>query len=360
MTQAHVQIGRPEPPIAPDNAEGVTAEWLTSAMSRKDPDLVVQAAELLEVIHGASSKLRMKLETNQQGFDKRVMIKVGYEPHSPDMEFMHLNEMHAYRDLAPTLSLETPRCYYADTDANGRNLVIIEDLTLRGVTFLSLLKPIGYELACAFLDGLASMHARWWASPELEAGGAFDWVPDTADMETMYERYRNPETFNHYVTSPRGAAMSTVLHDAARLLKAHAAMREVQAHQPVTVNHGDMHLGNLYTTAEGRPGFLDWQPRKGPWSIDVSYFIIAGVDVVDRRRWEGALLQHYLTRLRAYGVAPPSFEEAWLDYRRSVIWGQCIWMTNGANWQTESSNTAAAARFAQAMVDLDVFGALGV
>jgi hypothetical protein len=121
-----------------------------------------------------------------------------------------------------------------------------------------------------------------------------------------------------------------------------------------------MHLGNLYLDADGTPGVLDWQPRKGAWSIDVSYFLIAGLDVVDRRRWQGGLLQHYLSRLAAYGVAAPGFDEACLSYRRDVIWGLLIWLLNGSHFQTEANNTAATTRFAMAMVDLDTFGALGV
>src|SRR3546814_17825199 len=84
---------------------------------------------------------------------------------------------------------------------------------------------------------------------------------------------------------------------------------QAQKAQARVINHGDMHLGNLYVDADGTPGFLDAQPRLGAWSIDVSYFLIAGLDLVDRRRWEGALLAHYLSCLRAEGVDPPSRSE---------------------------------------------------
>src|SRR3546814_10999104 len=82
-----------------------------------------------------------------------------------------------------------------------------------------------------------------------------------------------------------------------------------RAAQTRVINHGDMHLGNLDVDADGTPGFLDARPRLSAWSIDVSYFLIAGLDLGDRRRWEGALLAHYLSCLRAEGVDPPSFDE---------------------------------------------------
>src|SRR3546814_17397238 len=97
---------------------------------------------------------------------------------------------------------------------------------------------------------------------------------------------------------------------------------------------------------------LDARPRLGAWSIDVSYFLIAGLDLVDRRRWEGALLAHYLSCLRAEGVDPPSFDDAWAAYRRDVVWGLLIWMLNGSHFQTEANNTAAATPFAMPMADL--------
>lgn len=71
-------------------------------------------------------------------------------------------------------------------------------------------------------------------------------------------------------------------------------------------------------------------------------------------------LQHYLAALVQHGVTPPSFDEAFAAFRRDVIWGHLIWMRNGSQFQSEANNTAAATRFAMAMVDLDTFGALGV
>ena len=242
-------------------------------------------------------------------------------------------------------------------------MLILEDLTLRDVRFLSLLDPLPFDVAAAFLDGLAQIHARWWDSPELARGGRFDWAPDTSGEEQIgnyFDIINDPERLAGFLTAPRAAATPKFLHDPQRIRRAHAAMRDRHQAQPRTMSHGDMHLGNLYTTADGRPGFLDWQPRIAPWSLDVTYFLIAGLDLVDRRRWEGALLQHYLTRLGAHGIQAPPFEAAWRSYRCDVVWGFLIWLLNGSNFQSEANNTAAAARFAMAMCDLDTFGALGV
>src|SRR3546814_20763922 len=96
---------------------------------------------------------------------------------------------------------------------------------------------------------------------------------------------------------------------------------QAQKAQARVINHGDMHLGNLYVDADGTPGFLDAQPRLGAWSIDVSYLLIAGLDLVDRRHCDGALRAHSLSCLRAEGVDPPSFGTAWPAHTRDFVRG---------------------------------------
>ena len=343
----------------PHEIEEVTAGWLTDALSTDIPGLIVDDATITGRIPGASTKARVKLRTNSNEAPSSVIVKAGFEPHSPNMRGMHDNEMHAYRDLVPLLDVNTPKCFFAGRDAAGHSLVILEDLDERGVHFLSPLKPIGFELAMGFLDALAKIHARSWRATRDDI---FDWVPDTSRQQNGHyiAILEDPARFDHFVQSPRCAAMPQSLVDANRMLRVFEAMRQFHKTQPFVVNHGDMHLGNLYTDADGTPGLLDWQPRYAPWSLDVSYFIVAGLDLLNRPKWEGALIQHYLTRLAAYGVDAPSFEEAWESYRKSIPWGLKIWMLNGTEFQTESRNTAAAVRFAAAAVEHDMFNLLGV
>lgn len=344
----------------PESVEQITPAWMSEALQESFPGVTVSKVAVVDLIHGACTKIRLALEGDDPALPPRVMMKIGFEQHSPLMQAMHRNEYNAYRHFLPTVDISHPACHAAVLDDEGKSLVVLEDLCLRDVTFLSLQQPIGFELAKAFLEGLARMHARWWNSPELAT--RFAWAPGTseAQMGHYFNLLLTPELFHEYDTAPRGAAMPRVVRDPARVRAAHQAMNDAHKSQATVINHGDMHLGNLYTNADGSPGFLDSQPRLGAWSIDVSYFITAGLDLLDRRRWQGALLQHYLTTLASCGVTPPSFDEAFAAFRRDIIWGHLIWMLNGSHFQTEANNTAAATRFAMALVDLDTFGALGV
>jgi hypothetical protein len=344
----------------PSSIGEVTSKWLTFALSQAAPGLVVRSAKLVDYIHGASTKARMGVSTNRNDFPSTIIVKAGFEPHSQMLQGMHLTETHAYRDLIPTLDVNAPRCLFAGEDTRGEALVILEDLDLRQARFLTLQHPLDFELAARFLDGLARFHARWWDAPDIAA--RFPWAADTHAMSRShyFDILLDPARFADYATFPRGAAMpKTILHPE-RIARGHAVLADLHAAMPHTMLHGDAHLGNLYIDADGTPAFLDWQPRRGPWVLDVTYFMTASLDVVDRRRWEAALLQHYLTRLASYGVAPPGFDEAFDAYRRDVIWGLLIWMLNGSEFQTESNNTASATRFAMAMIDHETFARLGV
>lgn len=346
----------------PGDIADLTPEWLTGLLARQEPGIVVDSLSIVDVQHGACTKVRLAARTNRNDFPSSLMMKVGFEPHSDAMRMMHVNEYHAYADLLPTVDLNAPRCFGAVRDDEGRALVVLEDLCLRDVEFLALQKPVGFDLAKGFLEGLAGLHARWWNAPDLDT--RFGWVPDTGEeaLAHYFNLLDTPEHFQRYATSPRGAAMPRMLLDPQRIHAAHVAMSAAHRSEnmAMVINHGDMHLGNLYLDADGTPGFLDMQPRRGAWSIDVSYFMIAGLDVADRRRWEGALLQHYLHCLAGHGVEPPPFDAAFTAYRRDVVWGLLIWFLNSSKFQTEANNTAAATRFGMAMLDLDTFAVLGV
>jgi len=345
----------------PDRVEDIDMEWVGSILSSAAPAARITAIRTGEVIHGACTKVRILLEGDLAGLPERLVLKAGFEPHSEAMSQMHVNEMHAYRDFIPTLKTSAPLCLFAEVDSEGRALVLLEDLSLRGVEFLSLLDPIDFETAAAFLVELAALHARWWG-PAAPIRAALPWLPDTG--EDSFHHYfgilTDPARFARFLERPRCAAMPRHLLDPIRVRAAHQAMRARHRDMPFTVLHGDMHLGNLYLDSDGAPGFLDWQPRLAPWSVDVSYFLVAALDLVDRRRWEERLLGIYLAALAARGVAAPMFPEAWDAYRRDIVWGHLIWMLNGWAFQPESVNTAAATRFAMAMVDHGTFEMLGV
>lgn len=354
-------------PFALPTAVGEVDEaLLTRMISDARPGVEVTRAELVDQVPGASTKLWFRLAYNDvgqaQGLAASVVLKGGFEAHSRSMAFMHESEARFYAEVAPITPMTTPACYFAGVDRHaGQSIVVLEDLGRKAVTFCRAHQPLSYPQLARFLDAQARYHAHWWDSPQLADGGEFDWIlPQLRNLAEGGYRSRvlqpelwAPETWSRFLALPRCAAIPRALHDAARLRQALMNLGERQAVMPVTLSHGDTHLGNLYIDREGQPGFLDAQIRRSTWTQDVAYHMVAALDIEDRRRWERALLAHYLGRLEAYGVRAPAFDEAWLAYRCEIAYGLFVWMLNDNAFQTETVNTYVAARFGAAATDHD-------
>ena len=122
--------------------------------------------------------------------------------------------------------------------------------------------------------------------------------------------------------------------------------------------HGDAHAGNIFETSGG-PGLIDWQlVQRGVWAADVAYHIGAVLDIDDRRRSEFDLLRHYLTRLSIYGVEPPAWEEALVQYRRYLAYGLHLWAMT--QFVDDNITTQFVQRLGQAVADNESFQLLSV
>ena len=86
---------------------------------------------------------------------------------------------------------------------------------------------------------------------------------------------------------------------------------------PLTLLHGDSHLGNTFALPDGRSGLLDWQVVwQGPGLREVSYWMTSGLEPDMRREHERELLDRYLEGLRAGGVPNvPTSNAAFDRYR---------------------------------------------
>lgn len=342
-------------PLTP---EQITREWLSEALQEQFPGVEVTGAEVRDVINGTSTKIRVGLEYNragqEQGLPPTLIVKGGFESHSQWMAGMYRDEMRFYRDVKPHLTMNTPACFYAGTDPDSyQSIVILEDLRAKGVEWQHPQRPSSYQQIARRLEAMAVYHAQTWNSPEFAPGGHFDWLQTRYQGfgKIFFNRYLEPERWDHFCASPRGAAVSVRLHDRDWMARAFANLEVFEATQPQCVIHGDTHLGNLYLEPDGTPGFLDAQTCKACWAQEVNYHILIAADLADRRDWERPLLAHYLDHLDRNGVTPPSFAEAWEAFRRATAYSYFVFIINENNFQTEAVNTAEAARCAMAAID---------
>jgi hypothetical protein len=341
----------------PITLEEITPAWLTHALRGYAAGIEVRGCEVTDIKRNTCTKIWLRLELNEAGkrahVPQTVVLKGGFEPHSRKMHYMHESEVRAYRDLYPHLPLRIPTCYFADYDAERRQgIVILEDLRARGVSFCSALEPQSHEMVARRLTDLARYHAASWNSPDFRPGGRWEWVHDPTNPPSKhFEQYLQPEVWHGYIRSARGAAGSVQFHDLAWMRRALDRIAVFSSRLPPCVNHGDTHLGNLYVEADGTPGFFDSLAGRAPAMLEITYHMVCALDTGDRRRWEGALVQHYLDTLVQCGVQAPSFDEAMHQFGVFLAFAYCIFIINESIFQTEAVNTAYTARISAAMID---------
>ena len=212
------------------------------------------------------------------------------------------------------------------------------------------------------LSALAKFHAQTWTQAGGEAKTRWAML---RDGQSYLREYMNlyldkPEEWQRFVSSPRGAATSVRFHDLQRMIAAFDRLTELSVALPKCINHGDTHSNNLFVFPDGTPGFFDSLPGWGPAMKEVSYHVTCALDTADRRRWDHALVQHYLDELRGHGVDAPGFDAAMKQFGQFLLNGHIIFLVNESFYQPEAVNTAYTARFSAAMIEHDTLGLLGV
>jgi hypothetical protein len=353
----------------PREIEAITAEFLTQALQARFPGVTVRSFEIPFVHHGFTTIVRLHLDLDDagkaSGLPSSIIMKGGFEPQTRGIagEWAigpFLMEVGAYRTL-PGLGLNMPDCYYAEVDidhAEGPQIILLmEDLLERGVKFGHGLVPHTVEQVRARLTALAAFHARTWDSPELAEGGAYDIFPRNANV--LFKSYMihvaPPQTWAGMCAMPRGAACAVQYHDLDWALRAMDFMIELGDATPNVLVHGDLHAGNLFVEPDGTPGFYDSLPMRTAPMIEVSYHMVNVLDHAVRRRHERELVDHYRRELIRHGARPPSLDELMFQFAAFLPYGWATFMVNSDTYQTESFNTAHAARYNAAMLDHGTF-----
>ncbi|MFA7553878.1 MAG: phosphotransferase [Spongiibacteraceae bacterium] len=337
----------------PASVKEFTPELFTNLLQQQYPQAVVESFEIVKALQYGegmvSTAARAILNfTYQPGcvdnLPTRVILKLAYDLEDLPSP-LYVNEVNFYKKIRQEITIEAPRCLGAHYDPDSRHFaLLLEDLGERSAQFPNALAPLTIAQVESVLDNLASLHAQFWQSPRFSSD--LNWLEthvsgelaDFMNKQVPYAIQHEIDTnmFKHELVAKMGSSGDELL----------SGLLAVQRHQstlPQTLLHGDTHIGNVYLLAEG-PGLLDWQLMVRGYCIhDVNYFITTALPIDQRRLYERDLLQHYLSKLAHYGVKnPPSFDEAWKEYRRTLIWGVYIgWLTtNVANygWEINTLN----------------------
>jgi len=355
----------------PRRYSDVTSDWVTAALRDGGITATVRA-----LTHGSpfgykKNKFRIGVEyaDENSALPASYIVKgnfPGEKDPSTGSAWAMASELRSIRDVAPLVAAPAmPRAHHIGV-SDEASVILMEDLSPAGAVFFDAFHTLDLAQAMAFVDAFARMHASSWNSAAFERGGPMG--PDSFAGENRrvltqgyFPTFFEPAKWRSYVELPRGRALPNAFQDLARAEQAWHRMWGVLRQSATVVIHGDEHLGNLYVTADGAPGVIDWFARPDHWPVGIAYFMLCALDIIDRRNWERPLLSHYVTRLAAHGAKDiPSFRDAWFLYRCATFYPTMTWLNNSAVWQPEAINTANAVRAATAAIEHDVYRLLGV
>jgi Ecdysteroid kinase-like family len=355
--------------VVPTAFEEITPEWLTAALDERHPGVEVGAVRVGVPIHGTATNVAVELEYTRPPDDGEALpatmwLKAGFENHFEMMAASGIYEYEArfYSELAPQVAVTVPRCFYAGVDpARRQGVLLLEDMAAVGAAFGNATRPIGVDRAARVLDELARLHASTWGARHF---AHYDFVTEGIPLEgpdAAYYRAQTPDVFERYLDERVEANTPDSVNDPERIVAAFWRLAAISRDEPVSVIHSDSHLDNVYFLPDGTTGLVDWQaPRTGSWAWDVSYFVISALEIDARRRSERDLLVRYLDRLASHGVDAPSFNEAWLAYRRWNAYGLFVKIVNPDYFKPREINVAWMSRHVAATEDLETFESLGV
>jgi hypothetical protein len=331
--------------------------WMSVALARRYPGIVVQDLQVGVVEEGTNATARVTLSVAGGTGPSSVFVKGPGRP-LHRMALLALGALSTEARLADagtSFPLEHPAFFAGAVDRRRAACVVVtEDVVAAGGAPYDARTPLSVDAVRRGLDGLAALHASCWERPIPAALSHLEYwrlgpVLGAISVASLWRGLRiADEHAGGEPCLPRGLTAGTL----ARQFR-HSAV--TAASGPRTVLHGDPHPGNAYAAADGRTGFFDWQlARLGHWSHDVGYFLVSSLGVGDRRRHERELLACYLDALGRAGVQPPSLGSAWNRYRATPAFGLATWLHTLSFGSLQSADVCMATirRFAAAYEDL--------
>lgn len=346
--------------------DGIDRQALEIALARQRPGLELDEVKVLHRHDGTSGRIYATVAYHvgsgqpplpQDLFIKQLPIHRAGQLMACTLG-IGLNEARIYDQITPLLPLKTPRCYgcwYDERDGNF--LIVLEILPKDSTRFPDILSSCSLEEARHVVTGLARMHAAFWQHPRF--AGDLSWVLPQG-------------------TGPRGRLMQAVPYfGIGAALKKFPDMFAPEVHRlghrirhsmegiyrewrsgPLTLVHGDTHLGNMYfdqtTTAAG---LLDWQvAHRGQGMRDIAYFLITSLDTEFRRAHQAELLTLYHQTLAAQLPQAPTRAELERQYRFHSIyaWLGAVITRAAQTMQSDRITEVSIARVNAALLEMQV------
>jgi len=358
------------PAPKPHAAADITAEWLTSAFADQTPGVVAEDIEDAGGHTGTSDRRRIRVTWNRVGAEAGLpnSLFVKSTPLSGKNRAMvaalgmAVNEVNFYRTARAALPEDVaPYAYAADSGRGARHLILLQDLVDEGCTPYAMADTCTLEHAQGVMRALGCLHAAFWDSPRFATDLSYATTQSNrVGFGLLLWQFRRVRTALMRSDEHR---LPRAVHRMAEIVNMHDRRLHARWEEgPLTLIHGDSHLGNTFATADGRSGLLDWQVvGRAPGMREVSYFLTHSIETELRRKHEKDLLRYYLETLSEQGVTEvPSFDLAWEDYRYFAFdaWDSAAILVLWPGLQAPANVDAAFRRATATVEDLEVDKAL--
>jgi hypothetical protein len=218
-------------------------------------------------------------------------------------------EVEFYADVASTVNLRVPRCYFAATAEGGDFVMLLEDLSAAGCRFSDGEWGVSPDAAARALEELAAFHARFTDASVRKAVAPWLVKPSVQHSAVAAQLMRQVLDQHARDVSPAYIAAGELY------VSDHDRLDALWHGGPQTFIHGDTHIGNVFLDG-ARVGFHDWGLSRVSTPLrDVSYFLTMSVDPEQRAKCERAHIRLYLDALRAAGGPSIDFDDAWFQHR---------------------------------------------
>ncbi|ORM32174.1 phosphotransferase [Williamsia sp. 1135] len=304
-------------PVVSSVAE-LTAEWLSDTLG-KDVETVT-----VEQIGTGQIGTCFRLDLTGVNEPARMLAKLpAVDPATREMlSGVYRSEVRFYSEIAATVAIRVPECYYADISDSGADFtLLLQDMSpaeqgdqLAGCTVAQ---------ARDAVQNLAGLHGPRWCDPSLlEIDGLA--VNGPEDAKLLAEMYGPAtEIFIDGLGDLIAAEDRETLWKCVDVAENWALARSGR----FGLVHGDYRLDNLLFPPNGGPGVtaIDWQTLSLALPArDLAYFIGTSLSPAERRENERDLVADYHRALQSHGAHDYTFENCWEDYRFAMIQGPLV------------------------------------
>lgn len=293
-------------------AEDLTTSWLTDALGLRVDGVTSELVGTGQM----GSCLRLFL-TGDPALPGTVLAKIPSE-NAGTRELMagaYVNEVRFYAELAPSVDIKVPHCFYAGMGDAGTFTLLLEDLAPAQVG--EQIAGCTPEQALSAVVNLAGLHGPRWCDPTLTSIEGM--LPLGQEMGEMLDITFPPaaesflEMLGDQMAPEDVATLQELTPLAGRWIAGHA--------DRFALLHMDYRLDNLLFEVDG-PGVdaVDWQGLSiGLPMRDAAFFLSTGLLPDARREHERAIVAAYHAKLLTYGVQDYSAEQCWDDYRWGML-----------------------------------------